>query len=364
MSELAIKINSLKKEIDQACQQLEVDAIQAKLNKLQKESNQTDFWNNPISAREIMKDIARLQSRINPWIELRQTINELVDLELLNDVSLSKELQDSYNRINNKYEALKKQLAFSGQYDDHDVILSIYAGAGGTDAQDWASILLRMYTRWAEASGGGIEIIDQSMGDEAGIKSVTLGISGIAFAYGLLKGEHGVHRLVRLSPFNSDNLRQTSFAKVDIIPKIDKPDEIDVNSDDIKIDVFRSGGRGGQSVNTTDSAVRVTHLPTNISVSIQNERSQIQNKETALTILRSRLAQLQLEQHKDKIQDIKGFNKSAEWGNQIRSYVLHPYKQVKDLRTQYETSDPDRVLNGDIGDLINAYIEQNLGSQA
>jgi peptide chain release factor 2 len=180
------------------------------------------------------------------------------------------------------------------------------------------------------------------------------------FAYGKLKGEHGVHRLVRLSPFNSDNLRQTSFAKVDVMPKIDKPDELDIQDKDLKVDVYRSGGHGGQSVNTTDSAVRVTHLPTGISVAIQNERSQLQNKETAMTILRSRLAQLQLEQHQDHLEDLKGPNQSAEWGNQIRSYVLHPYKQVKDLRTRYETSDPEAVLDGDLNPLIDAYLEHGL----
>jgi peptide chain release factor 2 len=181
-----------------------------------------------------------------------------------------------------------------------------------------------------------------------------------SFVFGKLKGEHGVHRLVRLSPFNSDNLRQTSFAKVEIMPKIDKPDDLAIDEKELKIDVYRSGGHGGQSVNTTDSAVRVTHLPTGLMVAIQNERSQLQNKETAMTILRSRLAQLKLEQHKEQLSDLKGPNQSAEWGNQIRSYVLHPYKQVKDLRTRYETSDPDAVLDGNLDDLINAYLEHTL----
>jgi peptide chain release factor 2 len=216
-----------------------------------------------------------------------------------------------------------------------------------------------MYSRFCEKIGWKITTVDQSLGEEAGLKSVTLTIVG-PFAYGKLKGERGVHRLVRLSPFNADNLRQTSFAKVEVMPKIDKPSELDIQDKDLKVDVYRSGGHGGQSVNTTDSAVRVTHLPTGITVAIQNERSQLQNKETAMTILRSRLAQLQLEQHKDQLGDLKGPNQSAEWGNQIRSYVLHPYKQVKDLRTRYETSDPDAVLDGDLTPLINAYLENNL----
>ena len=237
--------------------------------------------------------------------------------------------------------------------------MSIYAGAGGTDAQDWAQMLLRMYVRWAEKNGINVQTIDESAGDEAGIKSVTLELSG-SFAYGKLKGEHGVHRLVRLSPFNSDNLRQTSFAKVDVMPKVDSPQDLEIDEKDLRIDVFRAGGHGGQSVNTTDSAVRITHIPTNITVAIQNERSQLQNKEVALTILRSRLIQLQLEQHKERLDELKGPNQSAEWGNQIRSYVLHPYKQVKDLRTRYETSDVEGVLDGNLDALINAFLDYSL----
>jgi peptide chain release factor 2 len=251
---------------------------------------------------------------------------------------------------------LKDELKFSGKFDEYDAIVSIYAGAGGTDAQDWAAMLLRMYTRWSEREKNVVKTVDNSPGDETGLKSVTVEISGPT-VYGKLKSEHGIHRLVRLSPFNADHLRQTSFAKVDVLPKIDKPEELAIDGKDLKIDVFRSGGHGGQSVNTTDSAVRVTHIPSGITVSIQNERSQLQNKETAMTILRSKLAQQQLEQHKEHLGEIKGPIQSAEWGNQIRSYVLHPYKQVKDLRTNYETSDINGVLDGNINPLINAYLE-------
>lgn len=222
-------------------------------------------------------------------------------------------------------------------------------------------MLFRMYTRFFEKSGWKYALVEESAGEEAGLKSATLEVSG-SFAYGKLKGEHGVHRLVRLSPFNADNLRQTSFAKVEVSPKVDKPEEVAIDEKDLKIDVYRSGGHGGQSVNTTDSAVRVTHIPTGIVVAIQNERSQLQNKETALGILRGRLARLQVEQHAEKLSELKGPNEQAAWGNQIRSYVLHPYKQVKDLRTRYETSDPEAVLDGDLESLINAFLEYSLSS--
>lgn len=223
-------------------------------------------------------------------------------------------------------------------------------------------MLLRMYVRWAETQKLQVATIEESAGEEAGLKSVTLELSG-PFAYGKLKGEHGVHRLVRLSPFNADNLRQTSFAKVEVMPKLDKPDALEIDDKDLKIDVFRSGGHGGQSVNTTDSAVRITHLPTGIVAAIQNERSQLQNKETAMTILRSRLLRLQLEQHAEDLKELKGPNQSAEWGNQIRSYVLHPYKQVKDLRTRHETSDAEGVLDGNLEPFIHAYLEANIGQE-
>jgi peptide chain release factor 2 len=307
-----------------------------------------------------MRQISDLQIRVQPWNELMDGTSELEGLLQLGDTSLEAEIEEQYKKLNAKYQALKKQLAFSGPFDDHNVIMSIHAGAGGTDAQDWAQMLMRMYSRWGESEDAKVILIEQSSGDEAGIKSATLEIS-LPFAYGKLKGEHGVHRLVRLSPFNSDNLRQTSFAKVDVMPKIDRPEEVQIDDKDLKVDVYRAGGHGGQSVNTTDSAVRVTHIPSGITVSIQNERSQLQNKETALTILRSRLAQLQIEQHQERLSDIKGPNQSAEWGNQIRSYVLHPYKQVKDLRTRHESSDPQKVLDGDINSFMNAYTEHIIG---
>jgi peptide chain release factor 2 len=269
---------------------------------------------------------------------------------------MQSELESQVAVLREKFETLKKELRFSGQFDGHNAILRLSAGAGGTDAQDWTEMLLRMYLRWAEKSGMSTELIEQSAGEEAGIKSAVVSVSG-SNAYGKLRSEHGVHRLVRLSPFNSDNLRQTSIALIEILPEIDAPDEVAIDEKDLKIDVYRAGGHGGQSVNTTDSAVRITHLPTGIVVSIQNERSQLQNKETAMKVLRSKLAQLQIEQHQEDLAQIKGPTHSAEWGSQIRNYVLHPYTMVKDARTKHEERDAASVLDGRLDGFIEAYLD-------
>ena len=362
MQELEKRTASLQAAVEEAVSILNISELQTEEARLREQIDRPDFWNDSAAAQDIMKQQSRLRNRIQPWQELRTALDDLLELIRLHDESLKDDLVKQCDELEQRFEALKHQLKFAGQYDDYDAILSIHAGAGGTDAQDWTAMLHRMYLRWAEKNGMDITMLDQAEGDEAGLKRITLEISG-EFAYGRLKGEHGVHRLVRLSPFNADALRQTSFAKVDILPKVDRPDALQLNDNELKIDVYRAGGHGGQSVNTTDSAVRVTHLPTGLTVAIQNERSQLQNKETALTILRSRLIQLQAEQHKEDLAELKGPNQSAEWGNQIRSYVLHPYKQVKDLRTRYETSDAEGVLDGDLEPFITAYLEQNLQSQ-
>lgn len=353
------RARELGQAVNDAFGKLNIAELQVQLEKLQTASQAADFWDDSAKAQAAMQQIAKLESRVKPWLELRQDIDEAQELVALNDKSLTQEIDQQIDAAEAKLNNLKEELKFNGPYDNHDAILSLHAGAGGTDAQDWTQMLLRMYSRYAEQNNWKITVVDESPGEEAGLKSVTLEISG-PFVYGKLRGEHGVHRLVRLSPFNSDNLRQTSFAKVEVMPKIDQPDELKIDDKDLKVDVYRSGGHGGQSVNTTDSAVRVTHTPTGIAVAIQNERSQLQNKETALTILRSKLAQLQMEQHAEKLNELKGPNQSAEWGNQIRSYVLHPYKQVKDLRTKYETSDPDKVLDGDLNPLVEACLEYSL----
>jgi peptide chain release factor 2 len=276
----------------------------------------------------------------------------------LGDDSLLAEFEGQVAALENEFADRKKELLFNGEYDDHNAMLRITAGVGGTDAQDWAEMLERMYLRWAEKNGFQTTTVERSTGEEAGIKTSVIGLTG-PYAYGRLRSENGVHRLVRLSPFNSDNLRQTSFALVEILPQIDAPEEVALNDKDLKIDVYRAGGHGGQSVNTTDSAVRVTHLPTGIVVAIQNERSQLQNKETAMKILRSKLAQLRLEQHAENISDLHA-GESANWGSQIRNYVLHPYTLVKDTRTKYEEHDASGVLDGKINGFMTAYLEQNM----
>ncbi len=361
MQELHKKVEELVGQVKTAMVKLDLTQAEAELIELKKVAEKADFWSNNQAAQTNLKQQAKLEAKIKPWRLLESELSDVAELLKTNDISLRADLSQQLDKASQQFQDLKSQLKYNGQYDDHDAIVSIYAGAGGTDAQDWAQMLERMYLRWAEANNIKSIVIEETSADEAGIKSVSFELNG-DFVYGKLKGEHGVHRLVRLSPFNADHLRQTSFAKVDVMPKIERPDEIELDDKDLKIDVYRSGGHGGQSVNTTDSAVRITHIPSGVSVAIQNERSQLQNKETAMTIIRSKLAQLQQEQHLQHLSDLKGNNQSAEWGNQIRSYVLHPYKQVKDLRTGYETSEPDKVLDGALNKFIDAYLEHNLAS--
>ncbi|HUD03684.1 MAG TPA: peptide chain release factor 2 [Patescibacteria group bacterium] len=357
MQDILRQLKKLEADIKKALDQLGASQLNQEIVVLEKTTNKSDFWNDHAKALEITRQLAKLKARLDPWQKLQAECDEALELASLNDETLIKDLDNQYTKLVKTFTELNKNLLYRGQYDDYDVIISIYAGAGGTDAQDWAEILMRMYLRWAEAQKSmAVKIIDESKGEEAGIKSVTFEIDG-PLVYGKLQGEQGVHRLVRLSPYNADNLRQTSFAKVEVMPKIDKPNEIELDEKDLKIDVYRAGGHGGQSVNTTDSAVRATHIPTGINVAIQNERSQLQNKEMALTILRSKLAQLQMEQHKEKINELKGPNEQAAWGNQIRNYVLHPYNMVKDLRTGCETSNTGAVLSGKIDDFIKAYLD-------
>lgn len=360
MDEIQKRITQLSTNYRMAVDRLDIERLSTELHGITDAVQQPDFWNDNRTAQETVKKQSALQARVEPWEKLGAELKDAEELYALGDTTLFADIESQVADIERRLDMLKEDLKFTGPYDNHDAILTLSAGAGGTDAQDWTAMLLRMYTRWAEKENLQVSLIEESAGEEAGLKRATLEVVG-AFAFGRLLPEAGVHRLVRLSPFNSDSLRQTSFAKVEVLPKIDSPTDLEIDPKDLKVDVYRAGGHGGQSVNTTDSAVRVTHIPTGVTVAIQNERSQLQNKELAMTILRSRLAALQLEQHQEKLSELKGPNQSAEWGSQIRSYVLHPYKQVKDLRTRHETSDAEGVLDGNLNSFINAFLEQNIG---
>lgn len=357
MQPLNKRLVELAHHVEQSFEQLQIEAKANELAAIDKQLAEPDIWSDPTHAEQLARQSAALGSLIAPWQALKTQMHDLTELTALNDESLANEIAEQLTILEAQYMKQRKDLLFSEEYDDHAAIVKLSAGAGGTDAQDWTEMLERMYLRWAEKSGMKTQLIERSAGEEAGLKNATYSVSGI-FAYGKLKSEHGVHRLVRLSPFNADSLRQTSFALVEILPEIDAPEEVELDDKDLKIDVYRSGGHGGQSVNTTDSAVRVTHIPTGIVVAIQNERSQLQNKDTALKILRSKLAQLQLEQHAETLADLRS-GESASWGAQIRNYVLHPYTMVKDTRTKHEERNAAVVLDGDIDPFIEAYLEKS-----
>ena len=356
MQPLKKQAKDLYERVLDACQALRINARTEELAVIDEQLADSNVWSNVKRAQMLTREAASLRSQIEPWQILRSQISDIIELMDLGDDSMLAEFTEQLTAFEAEYQERRKDLLFSGEYDSKAAILKLSAGAGGTDAQDWAEMLERMYLRWAEKHDMQAELIERSTGEEAGIKNATYIVRG-AFAYGKLRSEHGVHRLVRLSPFNADNLRQTSFALVEIMPEMDVPGEVEIDDKDLRIDIYRSGGNGGQGVNTTDSAVRVTHIPTGTVVAIQNERSQIQNKETALKILKSRLAQMQLEQHAETLADLRA-GESASWGAQIRNYVLHPYTLVKDTRTKFETHNAKGVLDGDIDDFIEAYLEQ------
>lgn len=343
---------------------LDIQRDRAILSELDTEALKPDFWNDSEHAGKVSQRAAALRRHIGSWDELFDTIKSNLDLAKIdpngNDPEIYSSLVATTGLLEASFTDKEFELMLSGTHDKSGAIIEIHAGTGGTDAQDWAQMLQRMYLRYAEQNGFSAELISVSPGEEAGLKSVTFEVSG-PYAYGKLKSEQGVHRLVRLSPFNSDNLRQTSFALVEVLPQIEAQSDIEIDPKDLRIDVYRSGGNGGQSVNTTDSAVRITHIPTNIVVAIQNERSQLQNREKAMAILKARLQALMEAQHKAEVSELRGATQSADWGQQIRSYVLHPYTKVKDNRSGVETSQAADVLDGNLQAFIDGYLSSQIG---
>ncbi len=333
------------------------DDKKSKLIKLEKSSESPEFWADNRSAQLVMKQISDLRDEINQWEKLTNNIQELLDLSRTGDESLRVELEKEAERLDQQIDRLELSTLLSKPYDRGNALLSINSGAGGTDAQDWGEMLLRMYMRWAEDSRYKISVLERSEGEEAGIKSVTLLIEG-KYAYGYLKAEKGVHRLVRLSPFDAAHRRHTSFVQVEVLPEVAAEDpEVEINPDDLIVDVYKSSGAGGQNVQKNATAIRITHKPTGIVVTCQNERSQVQNRDNAMKVLRARLYDIKIQEQEKELSRLKGEYQKAEWGSQIRSYVLHPYQLVKDHRTEYETGNIQSVLNGDIDDFIEAYLK-------
>jgi peptide chain release factor 2 len=334
----------------------DLSAKKIELNTHRLESEVQEFWNNPESAQKTMKRIAQLENQINEWNEIAMEIEGLKSLLELDDGSLTEEIETNVAKWESILAEKEITILLSGRYDQGNALLAIHAGAGGTDSQDWAAMLERMYLRWAEIRGYKTEILDRTAGEEAGLKSVTISVQG-DLAYGYLKCEKGVHRLVRLSPFDAAHRRHTSFALVEVLPEIEESDEIIIRPEDIEIEVYKSSGAGGQNVQKNMTAVRIIHLETGLVVTCQNERSQTQNRESALKVLRARLFEIQQQQRSDEVSELKGEFKKVEWGSQIRSYVLHPYQMVKDHRSEYETGNTQAVLDGQIDGFIEAYLK-------
>ena len=333
--------------------------LQNELTNLEKQTTESNFWEDAKNSSKVLKRINEIKNKVEEFKSIKSELSNLIEIvELLkqeSDAELEKELQHGTQTLEHDVEKLEISTLLSGKYDINNAIVTLHPGAGGTEAQDWVEMLYRMYTRWANANGYKIEELDYLPGDEAGIKSVTFLVSG-DYAYGYLKGEQGVHRLVRISPFDAGGRRHTSFASVEVLPEITEDIEIDINPDDLRIDTYRASGAGGQHVNKTSSAIRITHIPTNIVVSCQTERSQIQNRETAMKMLKSKLLHLKEQEHKDTIDELKGIQMDIAWGSQIRSYVFCPYTLVKDHRTNYEVGNVQAVMDGDLNGFIDSYL--------
>jgi peptide chain release factor 2 len=345
-----------------------VIALAEQVRELERQVSAPDLWDDSRRAQQLMRELSEARATVETWQSIQSKADELLELAELAEseeaIDLVGEIEAETSALAKRVNRLEFELSFNGPYDQRSAILAIHAGAGGTESQDWAEMLLRMYLRWAERRGYETEVFESMPGEEAGIKSVTVEVRGPR-AYGYLRSERGVHRLVRLSPFDSSHSRHTSFALVEVMPEVEEGTaEVDINPDDIRVDVYRASGHGGQNVQKNSTAIRITHIPTGIVVTCQNERSQHRNRESALKVLESRLLELELEKRNEEQAKLKGEHVAAGWGNQIRSYVLHPYKLVKDLRTGHETSDAASVLDGDLDEFLQAYLKANIGSEA
>ncbi|MFA5947108.1 MAG: peptide chain release factor 2 [Patescibacteria group bacterium] len=365
MSHLDNRISALEERLQQAWDALRLEETRARSAEIEGIMGEASFWNDQKQARTISQEGSELKKELELWDGFKKDLTELDELVKLNeaegDESMKKSADETLEKLEKQFSEMEFQMLLSGEFDTRNAILSFHAGAGGTDANDWVAMLLRMYSKFAEAHGWTVEVLDESRGEEAGFKSITIAIHG-RFAYGWLRSEHGVHRLVRISPFDAEKMRHTTFALVEVLPEFGEVDEkaIELDPEDLRIDTFMAGGKGGQSVNTTYSAVRITHIPTNTVVTCQNERSQLQNRDTAMKVLKSRLYKLMVEARATKLSDVKGEHKTAAWGNQIRSYVLHPYKMVKDHRTDIETVEAESVLNGELKMFMEAYLRKSV----
>jgi peptide chain release factor 2 len=362
--EYKVKLNNILPTMEVVEKALNLDAAAKEIEELETASARPDFWNDVENSQKVQKRLKQLKEKTEKFASLRSAWDDMMTLCDMaieeDDDSMLSELETDYAKFSETLETMRLSTLLTGDYDANNAILTFHAGAGGTEAQDWTQMLYRMYNMWAERHGYSVKLLDYLDGDEAGIKSATIMIEG-ENAYGYLKSENGIHRLVRISPFDAAGRRHTSFAAVEVMPEITEDSDIELRDEDIKMDVFRSSGAGGQKVNKTSSAVRLTHIPTGIVVSSQVERSHFQNLENCRNMLRARLAEIKEREHLDKISDIKGVQMKIEWGSQIRSYVFMPYQLVKDHRTDYEDGNIDNVMNGDLDGFINAYLTMNAG---
>ncbi|MEK7639657.1 MAG: peptide chain release factor 2 [Patescibacteria group bacterium] len=364
MPSLADQIRGLQLSLLQLGGYFDLDQRRQKLGELDDQMAQVDFWDDQEHARSVSQQAEALRKEVGEWQQLKANLDDLGHLaeDTSGDAKLTKEITEQFSQLQKQFDGLEFQVLLAGAYDDKDAIFAVHAGTGGTDAQDWAEMLLRMLLRFCERKKWSAQVVDESKGQEAGIKSATVIVRG-RWAYGYLKAEAGVHRLVRISPFDAEKMRHTSFALVEVLPEFADVAEQPIDEKDLRIDTYLSSGHGGQSVQTTYSAVRIVHIPTGITVACQNERSQKQNKETAMKILRAKLHQIDIAKQQDEKQALRGAYSEAAWGNQIRSYVLQPYQLVKDHRTKVETTDPDAVLNGNLEPFIEGYLRWHRGKK-